>query len=171
MNPRVHRLDAQDGSLWGAAPWWILFMALVVATFFVITLPLWIALAWWPRTAAGLRASWRWLGWRRECSWCHTRLGGNPLARRVTHGICRPCEARFLEDTAIFNSKFSQGNEGQGNGNLYSTDNHSPDSPFSRAGQPVPLGHGAATSAAADKNTGGPSSATWLKPSRPAREI
>lgn len=36
----------------------------------------------------------RWLRFKRICAW-HLprpiRMGGNPLARRMTHGVCREC--------------------------------------------------------------------------------
>lgn len=71
------------------------------------------ALALYDRAAlsvrAGLNPFTRWFRWRRECSWCKAHLGGNPWARRITHGICRPCEDKFLADTAIFNSNFNHG--------------------------------------------------------------
>ena len=38
-----------------------------------------------------------WLRFRRVCAWHEPkpkRMGGNPLARRVTHGICPECFAR-----------------------------------------------------------------------------
>lgn len=34
--------------------------------------------------------SW-WLRFKRICSWCQHRLGGNPFARNVTHGMCKEC--------------------------------------------------------------------------------
>ena len=37
-----------------------------------------------------------WLTWQRQCAWCQCRLGGNPLSRRVTHGICPCCQKDFL---------------------------------------------------------------------------
>lgn len=33
----------------------------------------------------------RWWECRRVCAWCHARLGGNPFAQQVTHGICCYC--------------------------------------------------------------------------------
>lgn len=47
------------------------------------------ALFWLGAVAHG----WR---WRRECAWCHRWLGGNPLARRVTDGICADCMAAMM---------------------------------------------------------------------------
>lgn len=35
--------------------------------------------------------AWRWIKLRRVCSWCKDRLGGNPLAWVVSHGICERC--------------------------------------------------------------------------------
>ena len=38
-----------------------------------------------------------WLRFRRVCAWHEPkprRMGGNPLARRVTHGMCHECFAR-----------------------------------------------------------------------------
>jgi hypothetical protein len=38
-----------------------------------------------------------WLRFRRVCAWHEPkprRMGGNPLARRITHGICPECFAR-----------------------------------------------------------------------------
>lgn len=35
-----------------------------------------------------------WLRCRRVCAWCGRRLGGNPLSRTVTHGLCWRCLAR-----------------------------------------------------------------------------
>lgn len=37
-----------------------------------------------------------WLRFKRVCSWCRPkrRMGGNPFARKVTHGICPECFAR-----------------------------------------------------------------------------
>ena len=33
----------------------------------------------------------RWWEFRRVCAWCGARLGGNPLAKTTSHGICRAC--------------------------------------------------------------------------------
>lgn len=46
------------------------------------------------------RALARWWHWRRVCSWCQRRLGGNPWARRITHGVCRDCKNNFLHEPA-----------------------------------------------------------------------
>jgi len=34
-----------------------------------------------------------WLTTRVECAWCspNRRIGGNPLAKKVSHGICKGC--------------------------------------------------------------------------------
>jgi hypothetical protein len=39
----------------------------------------------------------RWLTLKRVCAWCHPqrRIGGNPLASKVTHGICPACMTRI----------------------------------------------------------------------------
>ena len=37
-------------------------------------------------------------GWRRECAWCGRFLGGRPLAKRVTHGICGVCAYHMYHD-------------------------------------------------------------------------
>ena len=39
-----------------------------------------------------------WLRFKRVCCWCQTphRIGGNPWARRVTHGVCRDAMGRQL---------------------------------------------------------------------------
>jgi hypothetical protein len=46
-----------------------------------------------------LFAGWcRFQGWKnlqRRCAWCNRRLEGNPLAKRVTHGICKCCAVTF----------------------------------------------------------------------------
>jgi len=39
----------------------------------------------------------RWFRQRRECSWHHGYMGGNPYAKNVTHGVCRECSKKFLE--------------------------------------------------------------------------
>ena len=65
----------------------------------------------------------QWLKWKRVCAW-HPGgprwMGGNPLARRRMHGVCRAClkkfhrrqlsslESRFNE-LAIFNNEVSRG--------------------------------------------------------------
>ena len=43
------------------------------------------------------RAVWRWLTHRIVCAWCspQRRIGGNPMARRVSHSICPLCSARL----------------------------------------------------------------------------
>ena len=42
-----------------------------------------------------------WLTLKRQCAWCRCRLGGNPLSRNVTHGICPACRKRFLAAAGI----------------------------------------------------------------------
>jgi hypothetical protein len=39
----------------------------------------------------------RWLRFKRVCKWYHApiRIGGNPFARKLTHGMCRDCAARW----------------------------------------------------------------------------
>jgi hypothetical protein len=38
-----------------------------------------------------------WLELKRVCAWCHARLGGNPFAKKISHGICRECGRKFIE--------------------------------------------------------------------------
>jgi len=43
----------------------------------------------------------RWLRFKRVCAWHKPQpiwMGGNPLARRVTHGICRDCAAKWEKE-------------------------------------------------------------------------
>lgn len=49
------------------------------------------SLCTWPRLA-------RWWQWRRECSWCKQRMGGNPWARQTTHGLCSACAITLRDD-------------------------------------------------------------------------
>lgn len=42
-----------------------------------------------------------WFTLRRRCSWCRGWLGGNPLASRVTDGICPQCAAKVLRGIRI----------------------------------------------------------------------
>lgn len=42
----------------------------------------------------------RWLKVKRECAWCRKRLGGNPKAKETSHGICRPCMRKQLEEAS-----------------------------------------------------------------------
>ena len=46
-----------------------------------------------------------WLKLRRECSWCDRRLGGNPLPRHVTHGICPACSEKMRAEILALNAK------------------------------------------------------------------
>ena len=58
--------------------------------FTVVTWLIFHAIAFW--SAASF-----WLRFRRVCAWHEPkprRMGGNPFARRVTHGICPECFAR-----------------------------------------------------------------------------
>jgi len=34
-----------------------------------------------------------WCRTKRKCAWCKKWLGGNPLSRRVSHGVCPRCRA------------------------------------------------------------------------------
>ena len=39
----------------------------------------------------------RWLKNLRICAWCKCRIGGNPLAKTITHGICSKCRDTFYQ--------------------------------------------------------------------------
>ena len=43
----------------------------------------------------------QWLKWKRVCAWCDRRIGGNPLARRFTHGICESCNKDFYKRNGL----------------------------------------------------------------------
>lgn len=73
--------------------WDVAFAALVffaLATAAVIECS--VRAAWFTVKLRALGA-WRWLILRRVCAWCKTNLGGNPLARTTSHGICPCCFA------------------------------------------------------------------------------
>lgn len=38
----------------------------------------------------------RWWEFNRVCAWCGCRLGGNPFAKKTSHGICRYCRAEMI---------------------------------------------------------------------------
>ena len=44
-----------------------------------------------------------WLRFKRVCCWCPQphRIGGNPFARWVTHGICRGAMQRQLAEVGL----------------------------------------------------------------------
>lgn len=48
--------------------------------------------------ADGCINAWRWLKLRRACAWCQRRLGGNPIARHTTSGICGDCREKMTTD-------------------------------------------------------------------------
>ena len=63
--------------------------------FLFLMLPGWCVTGlfyWWPREA------WHWVKWKRVCSWCGDRLGGNPVARRITHGMCAACARQWQKE-------------------------------------------------------------------------
>lgn len=35
---------------------------------------------------------------RRVCAWCNLHLGGPRDAKLVSHGICEPCAAKWMEN-------------------------------------------------------------------------
>ena len=43
--------------------------------------------------AGDVDAMGEWCRTKRKCAWCKKWLGGNPLSRRVSHGVCTRCRA------------------------------------------------------------------------------
>lgn len=43
----------------------------------------------------------QWLRIRRVCAWCGCWLGGNPLAKTISHGICPKCRSSFIRRCLI----------------------------------------------------------------------
>jgi hypothetical protein len=60
------------------------------------------AIIWLVFHAFGLWAAFTyWLRWKRVCAWHEprpVRMGGNPFAPHVTHGICPKCFARVSDE-------------------------------------------------------------------------
>jgi len=56
-----------------------------------------------------------WLRYRRVCAWHEPkprRMGGNPFARRATHGLCPECFARVSAEIISHSEKISHGETG-----------------------------------------------------------
>lgn len=85
VNPSVQelfsRLTLKEWLLLPFVLGWAVFSTLI-AGFFVLT--------------------WRWVTVRRECKWCNPPhyMGGNPLARRRTHGMCKKAMDRSVCELA-----------------------------------------------------------------------
>ncbi|MEK9753265.1 MAG: hypothetical protein VW338_08655 [Rhodospirillaceae bacterium] len=50
-----------------------------------------------------------WLTTRIRCAWCGIHLSGNPIAPRISHGMCPGCQAR---QQAEFNETRNQERNG-----------------------------------------------------------
>ena len=40
----------------------------------------------------------KWYHLGRKCGWCKKRMGGNPFARKISHGICPTCFQIMTKD-------------------------------------------------------------------------